>query len=207
MAAIINAGTSGPGGIQIGGDASGVLQLQAAGNTYVTITGGSTSNTVSIPGGVGGTAAFSASLSAHQTISNGVATKVQFNTVEYDLTGAYDPTTNYRYTPKTAGYYLVSSTLTWDSASGNPPYLSQSYLYKNGSLFKSAIYYLYTSGGTPWLVSSLPITTVVYMNGTTDYLEMYGISYLASTGSPRIDANNTGSAPASWFQATLIRSA
>ena len=37
MAAIINAGTSGPGGIQIGGDASGVLQLQAGGNTISTI--------------------------------------------------------------------------------------------------------------------------------------------------------------------------
>ena len=37
MAAIINASTSGPGGIQMGGDASGNLQLQSAGNTMSTI--------------------------------------------------------------------------------------------------------------------------------------------------------------------------
>ena len=50
MAAIINASTSGPGGIQMGGDASGNLQLQSAGNTFLTVT----STGVSIPNGVGG---------------------------------------------------------------------------------------------------------------------------------------------------------
>ena len=34
---VINASTSGPGGIQMGGDASGNLQLQSAGNTIATI--------------------------------------------------------------------------------------------------------------------------------------------------------------------------
>ena len=88
MAAIINAGTSGPGGIQIGGDASGVLQLQAGGNTYVTITAGATGNVVSIPGGVGGTPAFLVYLTSLQTVSNSTATKIALNGKIFDTTGA-----------------------------------------------------------------------------------------------------------------------
>ena len=49
MAVIINAVTSGPGGIQMGGDASGTLQLQSAGNTIMTISSTGVSTQVGSP--------------------------------------------------------------------------------------------------------------------------------------------------------------
>ena len=50
--------------------------------------------------GVGGTntPAFQATLSANQTISHAVETKIQFNSETFDTNSAYDPTTNYRFT-------------------------------------------------------------------------------------------------------------
>ena len=68
---VINASTSGPGGIQMGGDASGNLQLQSAGNTIATIS----STGLSVPGGVGGTPAFSYYGNSNQGESSGVSTK------------------------------------------------------------------------------------------------------------------------------------
>ena len=46
---------------------------------------------------------FYAYLSANQTVSTGVVTKLQINTEEYDLGSCYDKATNNRFTPTTAG--------------------------------------------------------------------------------------------------------
>jgi len=58
--------------------------------------------------GVGGanTPAFSATGST-QSISNGTNTKIQFNSEIFDTDSCYDPTTNFRFTPTTAGKYLL----------------------------------------------------------------------------------------------------
>lgn len=42
-----------------------------------------------------------------QSVNNGT-TKIQLNGESWDLSGEYDPTTNFRYTATTAGYYLVT---------------------------------------------------------------------------------------------------
>ena len=55
--------------------------------------------------------AFQATMSADQTLSDNTLTKIQFNQETFDTDGCYDPTTNYRFTPTTAGKYFFITTL------------------------------------------------------------------------------------------------
>ena len=109
---------------------------------------------------------FRANRSAAQTISTATYTKVQFNNVDFDTDSCYDNTTNYRFTPTVAGYYLINSTVSINSAT----YMVFTNLYKNGSGYQlSARNQLGTITGDRAVVN----TAVVYMNGSTDYLEVY----------------------------------
>ena len=132
MASFINAPTSGPGGLAMQGDGSGILQIQANNTPYITITPGASGNVVSIPTGVGGTPAFSAYSTATTSLPVSTFVKVPLATVEFDTTGAFDNVTNYRYNPKVAGYYQVNSMAQVGSVTA-ALYVC---LYKNGSVFK-----------------------------------------------------------------------
>ena len=143
--------------------------------------------------GVAGTGpAFSAYCGATQTIANNTATKLQVNTKEFDTANCYDATTNYRFTPNVAGYYYV--TLANGFASATYPQL---YLYKNGSQFKTGNYGGSTTGGIQIMVLSV----LVYLNGTTDYIEPW---IYQSTGSSQ---TTIGGSANGYFQAVLVRSA
>ena len=113
--------------------------------------------------------AFSATRSAAQTPTGGVWTKVQFSTEEYDTANCYDPTTNYRCTPNGAGYYLITSSIETNVSS-----LTATAIYKNGSAYRRSW------SSNPGVAAGAVISTIVYMNGTTDYVESY--VYQNSTG-------------------------
>ena len=83
----------------------GISQLSATGTKDATtfLRG---DNTFASAGGTN-TPAFEAYLSANQTISHDTVTKIQFNTEVYDTDNCYDNSTNYRFTPTTAGKYFV----------------------------------------------------------------------------------------------------
>jgi len=49
-----------------------------------------------------------------QTVPSNTWTKVQLNAEEYDVNKEFDPTTNYRFTAKTPGYYLVIGKVEWN---------------------------------------------------------------------------------------------
>ena len=118
---------------------------------------------------------------AHQTTANtGVAsntyTKVIFNVEDWDSDNCYD-TSLYRFTPNVAGYYLMQ-------VNCQIPYTSSAArvmptLYKNGSLYAegnaaTGLSNQYPSAQCCWLV---------YLNGSTDYVEIYiyGITDGSST--------------------------
>jgi len=138
--------------------------------------------------------AFSAYLSANQSITANTFTKVQFNTTEFNLGSAYDATTNYRFTPTVAGYYQVNLTI---YTSGTGSTAGNVYIYKNGASFKSG----QTVAANQQVV---PVPAIIYMNGSTDYIEAY--SYVTS-GTGIVIAGTTGNAPFCYFQAMLIRTA
>lgn len=146
--------------------------------------------------GVAGTGpAFSAYLNSAQSLPNSTSTKVQFNAEEFDTNNNFDSTTNYRFTPTVAGYYQVNGLIVCTALSSG--YYAQAQLFKNGSAAK---YGVNTPSATNAYTRS-NISALVYMNGTTDYLELYATQNSGST-----NPLATGSID-SYFQAFLSRSA
>ena len=132
--------------------------------------------------------AFTATRGTSQTITAATWTKVQFNSETFDTNNCFDSTTNYRFTPTTAGIYSISMTIEMAS-SGNSYFYMQ--LYKNGS----GLITLTKQGSfTDFLQSG---NTLVSMNGTTDYLEVY--VYGSGTG-PSVAAGNSNSFSGVWVR-------
>ena len=134
--------------------------------------------------------AFSAYRSTNQSISSATWTKVQCATEEFDTNSNYDNATNYRFTPTVAGYYQVSGTI--DSTASASYTAAGVSIYKNGTIFKRGSF---SNIGINCNVSSL-----VYLDGSTDYVELY--VYISGT------SVNVGSGQANtFFQAAMVRAA
>jgi len=140
--------------------------------------------------------AFSAYSNANQSITAGVTTKVALQVEVFDTANAFDSTTNYRFTPQVAGYYQVNAQAYLAATSGIQ--YTQAKIYKNGSLYQQGQFY-YVSTGTSDTIGC--ISTIVSLNGSTDYLEFYTVS---SGGTSIIIA---ASSIYTFFNACLIRSA
>jgi hypothetical protein len=140
--------------------------------------------------------AFSVYQSTGQTLSQSVAAKIQFQTKEYDTNNNFDATTNYRFTPTVAGYYQVNAAICYNAGAGAQQ--DAIFIYKNGSAYKVGNYIADTGAlGLRAVVSCL-----VYCNGSTDYIEIYGL-YNAG---PATQLTNSGSANI-WFNGFLARAA
>ena len=131
--------------------------------------------------------AFSAYQSSAQSISSGSWTKVQFQTKEYDTISGFDNTTNYRFQPTVSGYYQIDGRFI-----GSTSNITGVSIYKNGTAYK---------GGNwgPNLTASIA-SGLVYLNGSTDYVELYvfvGVSL--SGGATTTDGT--------YFQGALIAKA
>jgi hypothetical protein len=178
------------------------LVLQSSGGGQITIQEPATASnfTQTLPAASGevmvsgNQPAFSAYPSTSQTISNASFTKLQCNTEEFDTNSNYDNATNYRFTPTVAGYYQVNGCVATTAA------MAQLFcsVFKNGSEFKrgtqagSGGAYLFQAG----------ISTIIYLNGSTDYVELY--VYQQSGGNATINGN----APAlNYFQSAMVRAA
>jgi hypothetical protein len=195
MPSIINASSTGSGGIVQTADASGVLQLQSNGTTALTVSGSTVTfaGAPSLPAGsitqaslaanvVGNGPTFRAEKGSggNQTIGSAVWTKVTFPNESWDTNSNYDTTTS-RFQPTVAGYYSVIVAAAVTVVVG-----TQFAVYRNGAFWSGAL-------GTDWL--TLP--ALVYLNGSTDYVEGYIF-------------NNTGlsvfeSATLTTFSASLVR--
>ena len=174
----------------LNGATSGSISLESpavSGTTTLTLP--TTSGTVMVNG-----PAFSAYLSTAQSISSSTFTKVQCNTEEFDTNSNYDNSTNYRFTPTVAGYYQISGCINF-SSSTKVEFLTS--IFKNGSEFKRGSYVAISTA----LSQSCPVSALVYLNGTTDYVELYG--YLNGTGSLLFN----GTQYTVYFQGAMVRSA
>ena len=149
--------------IVISGDTSGAITLSApavAGTNTATLP--AATGTVMVSGNM---PAFSAYSSANQVISSATATKVTLDTEEFDTNSNFASS---RFTPTVAGYYYISGEFFVNSPS-NIGY-TQARLYKNTStLVKIGNYY----SGPNISEYSNNCNAVIYMNGTTDYIELF----------------------------------
>jgi hypothetical protein len=147
----------------------------------------SLASSVQSVGGIQNTPAFEAYLSSTSgTVSNNVVTKVQFNTEIYDTDSNYDNSTNYRFTPTVAGKYFVYAQILMNQGGGSLNY-SRIFIYKNGSEYSSRRMEQTTN---PADRQGLNISTVIDMNGTTDYLEIFGQAQGGNTNYQAEQKNN-----------------
>ena len=175
--------------IQGNASGSGVLTI-AAPNT-------STDRTLTLPDNTGtiittgstfaGTGpAFSAYQSSAQTLSSNTATKLTFTTEEFDTNNCFASST---FTPTVAGYYqIISGMEIASSATG-----MLLYVYKNGANYKKL------TNANPASISGVNGCAIVYCNGSTDYIEIYG---LVATGQALVAASVS-----TYFQASMVRAA
>jgi hypothetical protein len=187
--------------IKLTGDTSGEITISApavAGTNTLTLpaatgniitTGDSGTVTQDMIGsGVATTGpAFSAYMSVSQSVTGAVSTKVAFNAEQFDTNSNYDNTTNYRFTPSVEGYYQVNVSVYVDVAG-------------------RAFVRLYKNGSEEFRMGDIDSTDtrilngsgLIYMNGTTDYLEVY--AYRQTTGNI-----NGGDSVENQFSAFLAR--
>lgn len=119
-----------------------------------------------IASGVAGTGpAFSVYQGTSQTLTSGVITKIALNTERFDTNNNFDSTTNYRFTPTVQGYYQINYGVYGTTTSTITNYVGA--LYKNGSVYEYGPINILNSNHA-YVSASL-----VYMNGSTDYLELY----------------------------------
>ena len=116
--------------------------------------------------------AFEANLSGNQTVSNDTTTKAAINTEVFDSDGCYDNSTNYRFTPTTAGNYHVFGRVRGQSATENDIKSVSAFIYKNGS----ALFQGNQSNYNEATQHDIDVTVdlIVNLNGSGDYVELFG---------------------------------
>lgn len=142
--------------------------------------------------------AFSAYKSSNQTISQNTLTKVTFDTESFDTNNNFASST---FTPTVAGYYQPNGVVHFNGTGGRQ-YVFAWYLYKNGAAYsRSVVSLAMGTGGESYM--SVP-STVIYMNGTTDTMEMYFYEYDYSAGG---SMSILSGATYTTFGAYLVRAA
>lgn len=138
------------------------------------------------------TSAVRVRLSTDQTgIASGSYQQINFDSESLDVLGEYDSTTNYRFTPTTAGWYRIRANVRLDA--GVSGTRLQVTILKNGTTR--------TEGDETHMSSTSPVAGSVedwiQFNGTTDYVT---VEILHNTG-----ANRTARVAGTYFTAELIK--
>jgi len=154
-----------------------VMSGSTSGTTTIIPSAVAGSNTATLPAATGtvmvsgNMPAFSAYPSANQTsISNGTWTKVTLDLKDFDTASCFASS---RFTPTVAGYYQIEGSVYSNAGVVNPTD-TRSAIYKNGTLYKG----VRATGGT----ASPTVSCVVFLNGSTDYVELYGYLDNATSG-------------------------
>jgi hypothetical protein len=140
--------------------------------------------------------AFSAYRNTAQIVTNNVYTKLLADTEEFDTNGNYDNTTNHRFQPTVPGYYQINGQIFFGTTSSLTTAFTL--IYKNGVRFKDGNYLQINLSVAAFITAN----ALIYLNGTTDYVELYGLAL--GTGTLSFGAN---AGTLSYFQGFLVRGA
>ena len=175
-----------------------VLSGDTSGAVTVNVPSVAGTNTVTIPA-VTGTVMVSSNMPAFSAYANTTVsaapttfTKLLFQVEEYDTNNNFASS---RFTPTVAGYYQINGMMANPSAPANGSCLLS--IFKNGSRYSDGNQLFTTSNAPKNLLSML-----VYLNGTTDYVELYG--YQSSVGTVNFLGNGLTEG---YFQGFLVRAA
>lgn len=103
---------------------------------------------------------------AAQSITGTTREKILIDTISFDTEGVVD-IANSRIIPNLAGYYQVSGNARFGSIPDGETFFCS--IFKNGERVSGGAYF--RSGSSGQGIST--VSDLVYMNGTTDYLELY----------------------------------
>jgi hypothetical protein len=133
--------------------------------------------------------AFRAYASTQTTLTSAYTRyKVTLASEYYDTNGNF---LSSRFTPTVAGYYQISGSVgitTTDTI--------RAFLYKNGSAFSTGT----VAGNGAFADNPSTVSDLIYMNGTTDYVELYAESSTAS----RVTKDDSS---ITWISGSLVRAA
>lgn len=181
--------------VVISGDTSGSVSLTVpsiAGSNTVTLP--ASTGTVMVSGNMPAFSAYKSGGDGDQTISANTWTKITFPTEQFDTNNNFASST---FTPTVAGYYQISSNC--DSGVAAAGLRAQIAIYKNGSIWKNG------AGPVSGFVANefdCFVSALVYLNGSTDYVEIY--SFMSGT-TPKVYGSSSGNE--SYIQGVLVRSA
>jgi hypothetical protein len=125
---------------------------------------------ISLSNLIGNGPAFSATNSAQLALSNAAVTLAPFDTVAFNENNNYNNSAGqYKFTPTVPGYYQINALILIlaSSADGN---VASCLLFKNGS----PILYNLSQNGVGYFYTATPtLSTLVKMDGISDYIQIY----------------------------------
>jgi hypothetical protein len=116
---------------------------------------------------VGNGPAFRAHASGTTSLPNNTATKVDLATENFDTNSNFASS---RFTPTVAGYYQINASVYVTAA----PQFLRADIYKNGSQVAGGVH----TNQQTYLSN---VSDLIYMNGTTDYVELYATQASGTT--------------------------
>jgi hypothetical protein len=130
-----------------------------------------------------------------QSVTAATWTKVQLNGETFDTASCFDSTTNFRFTPDVSGYYSLLANLLGEVQSATTQFVSVA-IYKNGANAAQGTKAMGMGDEGVAVVNDL-----IYLNGTTDYVELYGFITAGSVNENFINGTNR-----TYFSGVWIRS-
>ena len=177
------------------GTGSGALSRLGIGSTAQVLTVTSGVPAWATPSGSSGPAFRAYRATTDQSFTASTWSKVQLNAESYDTDNCFDSTTNYRFTPTKSGYYQMNASIA--QRRDGTAEMAQA-IRKNGTAISQ--YFVvnnYTFAG----VVNAGGADLIYLNGSTDYLELYVFS-----GGTSPHVNSAASENVSYFSGVWIRS-
>lgn len=172
--------------IQTGAVTTTSIANNAVGTNQLASTLDLSTKTVVLADNMKNTPSFESYLSADQTITSGTETKLEIDNEEFDDGSSYDNTTNYRFLPTVAGKYYVYAQTQINSSDDFDG--SALIIKKNGSAIA-------THAKRHEDNEYYNVSKIVQLNGTSDYVEVFGYQ---NSGS---DKDFSGGASKTYFGA------
>ncbi len=110
-------------------------------------------------------------VTSNQAITTDTWTKIQLNAETFDVNSEFDIATNYRFTAKEAGYYLVNAALRYTNVAADLPFHIA--IYKEGSIYSQVRTFAILAGDD----QSVAISDIVYLD-VGEYIELYTYHYM-----------------------------
>ena len=134
--------------------------------------------------------AFEAYLDNGTTPSNDVTTLVTFDVEKFDTASAYNTSTG-KFQPQVAGKYFIYGSIGGLSNTNNGNLLkTATMIYLNGSIYRVADFFGESNQGVLHKRMSMPIASILTLNGSSDYVQLYGNIQTYTGGDVNIDAGD-----------------